>query len=99
MNKSEEQALKLFPPKLRFEMDGLVKIDDNEDKRCAYIKGYEQAEQNLELTWEDIKNIYKIQYNVECDYHSNTYRINNDCKHSEKVFKEVLRRFKEIKNK
>ena len=102
MNKAEKQALKSYPEMFQTLIpvngdDPEIKQDCNMFKRIAYIEGYHQAEKDLALTWEDIENIYRIQYEVECDYGSNAYRMNNDRDHSEKVFKEVFRRFKEIK--
>ena len=35
-----EEANKLYPPKIRYEMDGMLKIDENESLRDAYIKGF-----------------------------------------------------------
>ena len=49
-----------------------------------YIEGYHQAEKDLELTWEDIKTIDKLLN--QCVDYSNPYQ-------------EVLKRFKERKEK
>ena len=57
-------------------------------EECAFIDGYEQAEEDNELTWEDIKNIDILLLNV-----------NSDCDLDEKeYYQEVLKRFKEKKN-
>ena len=50
----------------------------------AYYEGYYQAEKDLELTWEDIKTIDKLLN--QCVDYSNPYQ-------------EVLKRFKERKEK
>lgn len=50
----------------------------------AYYEGYNQAEKDLELTWEDIKTIDKL-LNKCVDY-SNPYQ-------------EVLKRFKDFKER
>ena len=56
-------------------------------EKPAYIAGYNQAEKDLELTWEDINTIHKLINQVSYEY---PYGI------SEKSFgEEVLKRFKE----
>lgn len=57
-----------------------------------YIKGYEQAEKDLELTWEDIESICSIQYIVLNEY--NDY----DEPSSNILYQEVLKRFKDLKH-
>lgn len=56
-----------------------------------YIEGYHQAEKDLELTWEDIRDICSIQYIVLNEY--NDYNEPSDSI----LYQEVLKRFKEIK--
>ncbi len=53
-----------------------------------FLNGYHQAEEDNELTWEDIKNIDITLLNVdgECDLDEKEY------------YQEVLKRFKEKKN-
>ena len=55
---------------------------DGYDMMSAYEEGYQQAEKDLELTWEDIKTIDKLLN--QCVDYSNPYQ-------------EVLKRFKERK--
>lgn len=62
MSKAEERALEAYPPKFtkqkryskRVQSE---KIDVHQSVRTIYIKGYHQAEKDLELTWEDIHKI------------------------------------------
>ena len=55
----------------------------------AYYEGYHQAEKDLELTWEDIRNIYDLAYNLRFPH-----------KKQKEFFEEVLKRFnKERKQK
>ena len=83
MSKAEELALKLIIPK---------QVDDIEELcRFYYIKGYHQAEKDLELTWEDIKEICVQSVLVEIDLGG----LVSDERH----YTEVLKRFKEKKKK
>ena len=59
-------------------------FDKYEKQRYAFICGYIQAEKDLELTWEDIKTIDKLLN--QCVDYSNPYQ-------------EVLKRFREMKEK
>lgn len=56
----------------------------------AYYEGYHQAEKDLELTWEDIETIQEMA-NKYCKYHS--------CEPRFFVYSEILKRFKERKEK
>jgi hypothetical protein len=61
MSKAEDLAKKLYPD---WEMTGVSTVDGLESsmvriQRVAYIKGYHQAEKDLELTWKDIGIIDK----------------------------------------
>ena len=53
----------------------------------GYKEGYHQAEKDLELTWEDISDIIEIHEDVL------------EMESCENVYMDVLRRFKEIKEK
>ena len=56
---AEESALKAYPEKWFRDIDG-DSYDCNRFERCAYQEGYEQAEKNLALTWEDMKLIDEL---------------------------------------
>ena len=58
-------------------------------EKCAFIDGYHQAEKDLELTWEDIKEICVQSVLVEIDLGG----LVSDETH----YTEVLKRFKERK--
>ena len=60
-------------------------------ERPAYIAGYHQAEKDLELTWEDIKEICVQSVLVEIDLGGKVS--------DERHYTEVLKRFKERKEK
>ena len=63
-------------------------------EKPAYIAGYHQAEKDLELTWEDVKEICDIAFEEAC-------RLQRNMKYSriykEQHYQEVLKRFKERK--
>ena len=88
MTKAEEAALKEYPKQNMYEalLDG-----SNGLRREVFIKGYEQAEQDLALTWEDVRKLCSLSFVVEVDLG----REISDKQH----YEEVLRRFIESKNK
>ena len=86
MSKAEERSKKLIIPK---------QVDDIEELcRFYYIKGYHQAEKDLELTWEDIEKITDIWDNLHED---ETVYGKTGCDTPE-FYQEVLKQFKDYKN-
>ena len=85
MSKAEELAEKAYPV-------GDTKLSDAAPSMCrnALIEGYHQAEKDLELTWDDIETIQEMA-NKYCKHHS--------CEPRFFVYKEVLKQFKEMKEK
>jgi hypothetical protein len=83
MSKAEERAMKAYPIKIA-ERDG---YDENLRERKGFVKGYHKAEKDLELIWEDISDIIEIHEDVL------------EMESCENVYMEVLRRFKERKEK
>ena len=69
MSKAKERAHECYPD------DDVASIQS----RFGFLLGYQQAEKDLELTWEDIKTIDKLLN--QCVDYSNPYQ-------------EVLKRFK-----
>ena len=91
MSKAEEWALKVYPKESEFLSDengNLISSDDNFWVREAFRYGYEQAERNLALTWEDIK--------VICDIEIAMYPHGIEM-YSKEYYQEVLRRFNETR--
>lgn len=79
MTRAEEAAVKAYPDETRF-----IRDYNQLAKRQIYQEGYEQAEKDLALTWEDVKLIHELSEDVwepYCD--------------EQKCYKEVLRRFNE----
>ena len=60
-------------------------------KKMAYIQGYNQAEKDLELTWEDIREIYCITLNLREHLGASVF--------GEPLYQEALKRFKDYKER
>jgi len=88
MSKAEERALEVFP--LKIDGDSRGSYDLNVVKRIIYQQGYEQAEKDNELTWEQIYSILYFEREVLREF-------GNEEHSNEEVCKEVLKRFKEMK--
>ena len=72
MSKAEERALEKYPYAVVC--------------REKYLEGYHQAEKDLELTWEDVRDILNLYEEViEMDF-------------CEDIYGEVLKRFKNMKD-
>ena len=75
--------------------DALLSDDDFKFWNINYdfVAGYEQAEKDLELTWEDVQLLDF--YAMECQVEESKGRKFNS---SQEFFEEVLRRFNKTKN-
>lgn len=81
MSKAEEKAQAAYPAW----RNGIDDAFNSSSAYCGFIKGYNQAEKDLELTWEDICEIMEIREDVlEMDSYENLYQ-------------EILKRFKAMK--
>lgn len=67
---------------------------DGCDIKNAYIEGYHQAEKDNELTWEDMQLICEIEFSI-CYYEYKDKKLPP----KEQIYKEILKRFKERKEK
>ena len=91
ISKAEEAALKAYPINIQAtQLYG--DWDINKTERDGFAKGYEQAEEYLTLTWEDIRTIVKIL--ADSDWYD--FEI-SDKLWSQEFYEEVLKRFKEAK--
>ena len=96
MSKAKERALEKYPKKIEWvgnQWDG-APFDVNSKSRVAYKQGYEQAEKDLELTWEDMMVIHKCIKDA-MNYH--LYKMLEGAEGQKIVYQEVLKRFKERK--
>lgn len=94
MSKAEDRALERFPVH-----EGASKewIESHLKGICSdYIAGYHQAEKDLELTWEDMMLIHKCIKDA-MNYH--LYKMMEGVEGQKVVYQEVLKRFKERKEK
>jgi len=96
MNKAEDKA-KEFLKKLvshttlyKGTIDEL-EVYEPDDVIWAYKEGYHQAEKDNELTWGDIREIYCITLNLREHLGASVF--------GEPLYQEVLKRFKERKEK
>ena len=91
MDRAEQRALEAFP------YEGGTKGLICEQSRPIFIQGYRQAEQDLKLTWEDIKGILHIGSEYAVLLAQSGVKTKDMDK--KEVYEEVLRRFKEYKTK
>lgn len=82
MSKAEDLAEKVYP-----QGDVYIFGDASIACRIAYVKGYHQAEKDLELTWEDIREICRMWIESKTPFGLT----------GEALSIEVLKRFKEKK--
>ena len=95
MTKAEVKALEKYPiedGKMWTSAFGTFEFDRNYSERKAFQEGYEQAEKDLAMTWEDIKTIEQII--ATSDWYD--FEINGKL-WSKEFYEEVLKRFKEAK--
>ncbi len=84
MSKAEERALEAYPYNRAY-TDNDIEYDGNFCNRLPYIEGYRQAEKDLELTNEDVYDIWRI-YNEVC--------AEGEILGFDETSQEVLKRFK-----
>jgi hypothetical protein len=98
MSKAEEKAMQCCCTKCANNKlnCGMKLLSHGRDciKCSNYIKGYEQAEKDLELTWEDIPKIFQISEELKTSW---WFRDNEQTKKigTQIFWEEVLKRFKE----
>lgn len=96
--RAEEKALELFPIDMQMCIDNTgepYEADVNAPRRKYVAFGYEQAEKDLALTWEDVKAIVTIADSML----THTAWDAIDWPDEQKYYEEVLRRFNEQKKK
>ena len=93
--RAESAALKAYPEEITVAYgplpgaDGPCEFDDNRPYRVGFIEGYEQAEKDLALAWEDIRKIVILFSEVTAELF--------DKADANEMCKETLRRFNEYK--
>lgn len=93
MTRAEEKALEAYPECPCYNDLHQEYQDINGEYRVGFEIGYEQAEKDLALTWEDIKKLDGIMDSMR------TYTAWDavDYPNGEDFYKEVLKRFNESK--
>ena len=91
MSKAQQKALEKYPKETRNIAGFVVDIGHPQYMRDLYIEGYHQAEKDLELTWEDMRELRIIFAEIDVDIEL--------CKADIKAetigyYEEVLKRFK-----
>lgn len=102
ISRAEEQAMLAYPPKFtsgkryakRVQSE---KVDTHAAIRKIYLKGYEQAEKDLALTWEDIRSIIDAEIDVLEKLDNDSVKILQEYPSAEAYYTEVLTRFKQFK--
>ena len=95
MSKANKKALDWLPKR----KDGRIRYYqcDDDGIRSIYAKGYRKAEKDLELTWENMRELYIIF--AEVDTEIELCKANDIKAETLGYYQEVLRRFKERKEK
>lgn len=104
MTKAEERALEAYPVDIcGYTVECRIGAkpqpqDWNEIRRTHFQEGYEQAEKDLALTWEDVQIIWMEteQYMKELRRIERT-ELSKFPSSSREIFEEILRRYKEVK--
>lgn len=104
--RAEQAALKAYPKedgKVWTSPFGMIEFDRNATGRKGFQEGYEQAEKDLALTWEDLQTINDLFLKVDAE---NSAARDDDLieqdlpfPYGQHFYEEVLRRFREMKNK
>lgn len=87
MSKAEEYSFNI-PSELFQQLTKEQQVLWRKEIENTFNNGYQQAEKDLELTWEDMETIQEIA-NKYCKY--------NSCEPRFFVYSEVLKRFKDFK--
>lgn len=92
--RAEEAALKAYPEDISYSTVLERPFDYNGNWRRIFIQGYETAEKDLALTWEDVKEIVRIADTMmDFDPHNRPEWMESD----KAYYTEVLKQFKEGK--
>lgn len=99
MSKAEKRAEVLYPILETDKIGNNPYISHNVEqlaKREGYIEGYHQAEKDLGLTWEDMILIHRC---IKDAMNFHLYKMMEGVEGQKVVYQEVLKRFKEKKQR
>lgn len=108
MSKEEDRALEKYPLMADDDKEGLEGLkyigmececaavfnEAQEAKQSYFIEGYHQAEKDLELGWEDMRELYIIFAEVDTEIELCKTDIKSE---TLGYYQEVLKRFKKLK--
>ena len=108
MGKAEDRALEKYPLMADDDKEGLEALkyigmececasmfnEAQEAKQAYFTAGYHQAEKDLALTWEDVMLIHKC---IKDAMNYKLYKMMEGIEGQKEVYKEVLKRFKKMK--
>lgn len=92
MSKAEERAFERYPDYRGMDGGYITQIH----KRKVFTEGYHQAEEDNELTWEDIKQICDISFEEACRLQRN---MKGSLIYKKQHYQIVLKRFKDFKER
>lgn len=75
-----------------YKPSGIISEEYPEKVKVAYLQGYEQAEKDLALTWEDMRKIIRIDLEMIDDPEAHP-----EWMEEQPFYEEMLRRFKEAR--
>lgn len=80
------------PADKNYKPSGIISEEYPEKVKVAYLQGYEQAEKDLALTWEDMRKIILIDEEMMDDPEAHP-----EWMEEQPFYEEMLKRFKEAK--
>ena len=89
MSKAEEFAYSKYPKDKKGVLYDLA--------RNSIIQGYQQAEKDLELTWEDMRIILDAEIDILRECNSQKELVIETYPKGEDYYSEILKRFKDFK--
>ena len=87
LRKAEGKGYEAYPVSF---YEGIT-VDVNEMPKDVFVKGYQQAEKDLQLTWEDIRELYIVFAEVDAEIELCMVDIKSE---TIGYYQEVLKRFK-----
>lgn len=94
-DKAMQRALEAYPKETRDISGFVIDIGHPQYIRDFFIEGYQQAEKDNELTWEDLALIRLAFDATESNINHGSLKIS---KMTKEYYQEVLKRFKDLKN-
>lgn len=96
---AEQRALEAYPVLMCYNDFQMAEEDINKPLRKIYQEGYHQAEQDLKLTWEDVKLLQDISGEVFAEVARGSVDYYQIYPTQQSFLEEVLKRFNEERKK